>query len=265
MGEPSAGYSLRNVDVTKLGTVKSGKKGLSGREEAFVEHYLATWNATKAATSAGYSAHTARSQGSRLLTRVDIASRIKERTNERLSELRMTSDEVLGRLTDAARVDMGDFLTLVEPEYPDWLQYVKYKPGCSDVVGSDGKLYKCHKDSTGANPVEDLSGMYWRVTQRKKFVDIDLEKALRTDRTHLIKKAGYNKFGQLEIELVDGQAAQVHLGRHHKLFTDKQEHTGRDGGAIEMKDLSAEARAKKVLELLSRAEGRSKRVDRRLD
>lgn len=39
---------------------------------------------------------------------------------------------------------------------------------------------------------------------------------------------------QIEIELYDAQAAMVHLGRYHKLWTDKQEMTGKDGEGIEI-------------------------------
>ena len=37
---------------------------------------------------------------------------------------------------------------------------------------------------------------------------------------------------EVELELHDAQAALVHLGRHHKLFTDKQELAAPDGGPV---------------------------------
>jgi hypothetical protein len=36
-----------------------------------------------------------------------------------------------------------------------------------------------------------------------------------------------------EYEMYDAQAAAVHLGKVHKLFTERFEHTGKDGGPIE--------------------------------
>lgn len=39
---------------------------------------------------------------------------------------------------------------------------------------------------------------------------------------HLVKKIKRNQQG-IEVELYDSQAALVHIGRHHKLFTDKIE------------------------------------------
>ena len=47
---------------------------------------------------------------------------------------------------------------------------------------------------------------------------IDTEKV--KEKGHLIKKIKYTKYG-LEIELYDSQAALVHLGRHHVLFSDR--------------------------------------------
>lgn len=82
--------------------------GLSRQQEAFVEHYLRVWNAAEAARLAGYSEKTARQQGSRLLTIVDIRTAI----DARLAELKMSADEVLTRLADIARGDMADFVSL---------------------------------------------------------------------------------------------------------------------------------------------------------
>jgi len=81
---------------------------LNLKQEAFVEAYLQTWNATKAAKAAGYAENSARQQGSRLLSDVNIASRVRAR----LAEKAMQSDEVLARLADHARADIGD---LVDP------------------------------------------------------------------------------------------------------------------------------------------------------
>lgn len=56
------------------------EQALSERERRFVENYMSTANATRAARAAGYSPKTARGQGSRLLTKVNIRRAIDERT-----------------------------------------------------------------------------------------------------------------------------------------------------------------------------------------
>ena len=60
---------------------------------------------------------------------------------------------------------------------------------------------------------------------------IDWGKLKAKGLTHLVKKFKQTKQG-LEVEFYDAQTALVHLGRHHKLFTDKTELTGKDGAPI---------------------------------
>lgn len=55
---------------------------MNARKERFCLEYAASGNATQAAIAAGYSAQTARSQGNRLLTNVDIKARIEELQQE---------------------------------------------------------------------------------------------------------------------------------------------------------------------------------------
>ena len=81
---------------------------LTTKRRVFVEEYLRCWNATEAAIAAGYSERTARQQGSYLLSKVDIQAEIRKRIDEKA----MTADEVLVRLADMARGDMGDFLDI---------------------------------------------------------------------------------------------------------------------------------------------------------
>jgi len=77
---------------------------LTNKRIAFVEHYLACWNASEAARRAGYKQ---RNEGHRLLTNADIQAHIKER----LAEVTMSADEVLQRLAEIARnLDSGDYL-----------------------------------------------------------------------------------------------------------------------------------------------------------
>lgn len=79
---------------------------LTAKQQAFVEHYLQCWNASRAARLAGYSEKTAYSQGARLLKNVEVQAAI----SARLDELKMSADEVLLRLADQARATMDDFL-----------------------------------------------------------------------------------------------------------------------------------------------------------
>lgn len=166
---------------------------LSKKQTAFVEFYLTHWNATKAAILAGYSERSARSIGSENLTKPDI----QEAIQERLTELKMGADEVLTRLTDHARGSIAAFIDISEP---------------------DAKV-------EAAKNMDEAHAVYsgWR---------LNLAAAKEADKLHLIKKLKSGQWGP-EIELHDSQAALQLLGKHHKLFADRVEHSGPDGGPIQ--------------------------------
>lgn len=81
---------------------------LNDRQKLFVLAYVETLNATEAAKQAGYSDKTARSIGSENLTKPDIRAEIDRHFEARS----MGKGEVLARLTDIARGDMGDFISV---------------------------------------------------------------------------------------------------------------------------------------------------------
>lgn len=81
---------------------------LTNKQQAFVNAYLRHFNATKAAVEAGYSKHTARSIGAENLTKPDISVAIKQR----MTELTMSADEAMMRLTDIARGSIEEITTI---------------------------------------------------------------------------------------------------------------------------------------------------------
>lgn len=83
---------------------------MNERMIAFAEHYLQCWNKTEAARRAGYSAKSAYNQGYRLMKNDEISAYLRER----LESLQMSADEVLVRLSNQARGNMGDFLQVSE-------------------------------------------------------------------------------------------------------------------------------------------------------
>lgn len=93
------------------------------KQMAFINEYFIDFNATQAAIRAGYSEKTARSQGQRLLTNVDISEEIKNR----IKELAMSADEALIELGQIARLDIGDFLEFKEGIKEPYLDLQKAK------------------------------------------------------------------------------------------------------------------------------------------
>jgi phage terminase small subunit len=122
---------------------------LNKKRRAFVEHYLATWNAAEAARLAGYSVKTARQQGSRMLTNVDIQAAIKER----IAELSMGADEVLLRLTEQARAEYAQFFKVVEippsDEYPTGIYDVTFDFEACQAAGKIHLVKQVKYDRNG--------------------------------------------------------------------------------------------------------------------
>lgn len=71
---------------------------LTAKQQRFVEEYLVDLNATQAAIRAGYSEKTARSQGQRLLTKVDIQKALARRQETYAKRVEWTVEEILADL-----------------------------------------------------------------------------------------------------------------------------------------------------------------------
>jgi hypothetical protein len=79
---------------------------LTVKQQSFLEHYLACWNASEAVRRMGYTGTRANRAGEDYLSKPDIQAAIKQR----LTELQMSADEVLTRLTSHARSSMAPFI-----------------------------------------------------------------------------------------------------------------------------------------------------------
>lgn len=69
---------------------------------------------------------------------------------------------------------------------------------------------------------------------------VDLPKLITSGKSHLIKGTKWDKEGRLVVEFYNAHDALVNLGKWHNLFTDRVEHTGPDGGPIEIREIIAE-------------------------
>jgi len=91
---------------------------LNPKQQRFVEEYLIDLNATQAAIRAGYSKKTAKSQGQRLLTHVDIKTAIDEAKRQRSKRTDINADWVLQRLAQIAEANLNDFMSLTNDGEP---------------------------------------------------------------------------------------------------------------------------------------------------
>ena len=71
------------------------KNKLTDKQKGFIDQYLIDRNATQAAIRAGYSAKTARSQGQRLLTKVDIKDLVNQKMTELEEKAGLTAERVM--------------------------------------------------------------------------------------------------------------------------------------------------------------------------
>lgn len=83
---------------------------MTPKQEAFVREYLIDLNATQAAIRAGYSARTAKQQGQRMLTNVDVAEAITAAVQARTQRTEITADYVLNRLVEIDQMDVLDIM-----------------------------------------------------------------------------------------------------------------------------------------------------------
>lgn len=145
-------------------------------------------------------------QGSRLLVNVSIAAKIAAR----LAEKAMAADEVMARLADVARGDLADFVDVTDPTAD--------LDEATDILDAKAKA----------------GG--WR---------LNLGKAEQRGKLHLLKKLKSGQWGP-EIELHDPVSALVQIGKHHALFVERTEHTGKDGGPLDITTPALDQAAKEL-------------------
>ncbi len=80
------------------------------KQKKFVEEYLLDLNATQAAIRAGYSKKTAKSQGQRLLTNVDIQAQITKLRDKLSAKSQVTRERIL---EEYRRIAFGDIRQVV--------------------------------------------------------------------------------------------------------------------------------------------------------
>jgi hypothetical protein len=86
-------------------------KYMNNKHDQFCAEYTLDHNATQAAIRAGYSPHTAKQQGSRLLTNADVRERIAELQDEAAERNRVEVDEIIAKLRRSydEAMDRGQF------------------------------------------------------------------------------------------------------------------------------------------------------------
>lgn len=179
---------------------------LNARQLRFVEEYLIDLNATQAAIRAGYSKKTAAQIGEENLRKPEISAAVQKAQAERSQRTQITQDAVLQEL---AKIGFSDIRKVVQWG-PTELRVVLDKDG-----GDSGKTAPYH--GVRLINVEDIDD----------------------DTAAAISEVSHGKDG-LKVKLHDKKGALVDIGRHLGMFKDRVEHTGKNGGPIEVASLSKE-------------------------
>lgn len=188
---------------------------LKGRQLDFVIAILKGMSGRDAAIAAGYAEKGAAQHASRMLTIVNIFTAIDLGRQLAARDAVMEASEVLERLTAIGRGSLGDDFLRIER-----MTYHKRMP-----VARPTK-----EDPKAVEWVEDPEPTEYT------YHGLDLMQAKQRDKLHLIKKFKDSTTTGIEIELHDPVRALELLGRHHKLFINVTELTGKDGAPIEVKD-----------------------------
>ena len=126
---------------------------LTQKQERFCQEYLLDLNATQAAIRAGYSKKTARSQGQRLLTNVDIAARIQELQAKWQERTEITQDWVLETLK--ANVDRSMQAVPVTDREGNPTGEFKYEGSVAnkglELIGKHIGMFKERHEHSGPN------------------------------------------------------------------------------------------------------------------
>lgn len=120
---------------------------LTNKQKSFVNHYLITLNATEAAERAGYKGNRA------TLSAVGYENlrkpQVRKEIDARLSELTMTADEALVRMTHIARGDLSRYVSKdgsldIELLKADGVGHIlkKYKRNKSTSYSDDGQPFE---------------------------------------------------------------------------------------------------------------------------
>jgi len=217
----------------ELNTAGAALPKLSDKHTYFVEQYfLCNMNASAAARACQYRNYR---EGSRLMARADIQAHIAARMSQF-----MTGDEVLQRLTSLARTDGAQFMRREEYEVPvfearplqERIDHAQAK--VARMLAIDPALLK--------RQVEEEQGKIagWEVelalnpgatyqkqvgTEARWRMVPSLEAAAENGVLFAVESAEYTQHG-LKFKRQDPVRALELIGKHHKLFTDKVEHSG---------------------------------------
>lgn len=169
---------------------------LTGQQKLFVHEYMTDLNATQAAIRAGYAESVASTTAAKLMHKPHIRAAIQKRMDKRSLKTDITAERVLQELAKIGFADIKDFL----------------RYGTEKTVidhSDDGQPIFGYKQIVETKPSDEIDGT-------------------------LVNEVSVGKDGTFKFKMHDKKTALELLGKHLKLFTDRQEITGADGGPLQI-------------------------------
>lgn len=199
------------------------------RHERFAQALAEGMSATDAYVWAGFKANDG--NASRLKGNERVVARLAELTAKGAERAEVTVERVVREL---AKIGFSDIRKVVKWSGSELLD---------EVDGKDGE---------GGEPqlIVRAANLVCLVNSE----DIDDETA------GCISEVSQSKEGALKVKLHDKRAALVDLGKHLGMFKERVEHTGSDGGPIELADVSDRDRARAMMLLASRVTSDAERA-----
>ncbi|MFF3024443.1 terminase small subunit [Gottfriedia sp. NPDC057948] len=135
---------------------------LTLKQQAFVEEYIRTGNATQSAINSGYSRSTAYAIGAENLKKPQIKECIQKRMSSIQDERIATADEVLRYLTSVMRAEVTEEKLLFTKQGHDFLQLqvnVNDRNKAAELLGKRYALFNEKKEisgNVGVHIIDDL-------------------------------------------------------------------------------------------------------------
>jgi phage terminase small subunit len=145
------------------------KRSPNPKHQAFIAHYLKTFDATASAKAAGYSEKSAQGQGYQLLQHPAVSAEIKKAIDKRAKRLELSADNVLREI---ARVAFSDITNVMD-----------FGPG--GVTVNDSKTMRRNVTRAIQSVEETVSESETRTTRKIKVKLHDKLKALDLAGRHL--------------------------------------------------------------------------------
>lgn len=252
--------------------------GLSELEAAFVEQYLVDLNGTQAYMRAkpGCSNPSARVAATRLLAKTNIQEAIAKAKAERAARIGMTADDVVRQTMAIVQADVRELVDLkVGCCRYCWGKDNRYQRTAGEFERDETDLARRNEElvAAGKPGVKEFDPQGGIGYDRRRDPNPECPECFGEGESRVVLKdttklspaaarllAGIKQSKEgIEIKTHSVDSAMKDLFRHFGLYKEKIELTGKDGGPLEIRELSDAERAVRLAALMAKANSRAKK------